>query len=114
VIHQVTPPCGGITGRRAKGSVILVKGAMAGALAAGGLGLAVDTAHAGGGECLQYENNANYWNDQAFIAYSNYVSTNGTAGGQPAADYYYETYQDDMSTYHYWNSKFNNCNYEAP
>ena len=93
---------------------ILVKGAMAGALAVGGIGLAVGTAHAGGSECLQYENNANYWNDQAFIAYSNDLSTNGTAGGQPAADFYYETYQDDMSTYHYWNSKFNNCNYEAP
>jgi hypothetical protein len=79
-----------------------------------GLRRQCDSAHAGGGECLQYENNANYWNDQAFVAYANYVGAIGTAGAQPAADYYYEMYQDDMSTYHYWNSKFNNCNYEAP
>jgi hypothetical protein len=43
---------------------ILVKGAIAGTLAVGSLGLAVGTAHAGGSECLQCENNANYWNDR--------------------------------------------------
>jgi|SRR5215813_10646649 len=93
---------------------LLVKGAVAGVLAAGSLGLAAGAAHADGSTCAQYARNATYWNNQAWIAWNNYMDATGTAGAQPAADYYYEVYQDDILTYRYWDSKYNACNREAP
>jgi len=93
---------------------LLLKGAAAGVLAAGSLGLAAGAAHADGGSCAQFARNATYWNNQAWTAWNNYMDASEDAGGQPAADFYYETYQDDISTYHYWDSRYNACNREAP
>jgi hypothetical protein len=46
--------------------------------------------------------------------YQNYLDTVGTAGGEPAADYYYDLYQTDYSTYLMYTSKVNLCNLRQP
>ena len=88
---------------------ILVKGAIAGVLAFGSLSMTVGTAHASTG-CETLESYANYWANQAWNDWNNYMNANGTAGGQPAADYYYAQYQDDWTIYQAYESRANTCN----
>jgi|KBSMisStandDraft_5_1062788.scaffolds.fasta_scaffold2474773_1 hypothetical protein len=92
---------------------LLVKGAVAGALAAGSLGITAVAAHASG-DCTQYFYLQGKYYDAYRLDYQNYQSVVGTAGGDPAAGYYYDLYQADYSTYLFYTSKVNSCNLRQP
>lgn len=92
---------------------LLVKGAVAGALAMGSLGITAVAAHASG-DCTQYFYLQGKYYDAYRLDYQNYQSVVGTAGGDPAAGYYYDLYQADYSTYLFYTSKVNSCNLRQP
>jgi hypothetical protein len=92
---------------------LLVKGAVAGALAVGSLGITAVAAHASG-DCTQCFYLQGKYYDAYRLDYQNYQSVVGTAGGDPAAGYYYDLYQADYSTYLFYTSKVNSCNLRQP
>ncbi len=92
---------------------LLVKGVVAGSLAAGSLGFTAVAAHANS-PCDSYFQLQGHYYDLYRDDYQNYLDTSGTAGGQPAADYYYTLYQDDYSTYLFYTSRLNTCNLREP
>jgi hypothetical protein len=94
---------------------LLVKGAMAAALATAGIGLTAGPAHADGIEvCTHNFYLQTYYYEAYQSDWANYQSTVFADGGQPAADYYHTLYEMDYASYQYYTAKVNGCLIREP
>ena len=92
---------------------LMVRGAVAAALAAGGTGLTSAAAHASTTACGYLQGRANYYRNISDLAWALYI-TYVSAGRFADADEEFDWYVMDYSIYQYYVDRFNSCNFLEP